>query len=40
MEKKKAPKNPKTGKIVADSVGDVIFEDAVIPVEGQVIVRG
>ena len=33
-------KNPKEGKIVADSVGEVIFEDAVMPVEGQVIVRG
>lgn len=33
-------KNPKDGKIVADSVGEVIFEDAVMPVEGQVIVRG
>jgi hypothetical protein len=32
-------KNPKSGKIVADSVGDIIFEDAVMPVEGQVINR-
>jgi hypothetical protein len=32
-------KNPKSGKIVADSVGNVIFEDAVMPVEGQVINR-
>lgn len=32
-------KNPKSGKIVADSVGEIIFEDAVMETDGQVIVR-
>lgn len=32
-------KNPKSGKIVADSVGEVIFEDAVMETNGQVILR-
>ena len=32
-------KNPKSGKIVADSVGEIIFEDAVMETDGQVIIR-
>lgn len=32
-------KNPKSGKIVADSVGEVIFEDAVMETNGQVQLR-
>lgn len=32
-------KNPKSGKIVADSVGEIIFEDAVMETNGQVIIR-
>ncbi len=32
-------KNPRSGKIIADSVGEVIFEDAVMETEGQVIIR-
>lgn len=32
-------KNPKSGKIVADSVGEVIFEDAVMETAGQIIIR-
>lgn len=32
-------KNPKSGKIVADSVGEVIFEDAVMETNGEVIIR-
>ena len=33
-------KNPSYGKVVCDSVGSVIFEDAVRPTEGKVIIRG
>lgn len=32
-------KNPKSGKIVADSVGEVIFADAVMEISGQVVIR-
>lgn len=32
-------KNPRSGNIVADSVGEVIFEDAVMETDGQVIIR-
>lgn len=32
-------KNPKSGTIVADSVGEIIKEDAVMDIEGQVIIR-
>ncbi len=32
-------KNPKSGQIIADSVGEVIFEDAVMETNGQVIIR-
>lgn len=32
-------KNPRSGRIVADSVGDIIFEDAVMETNGQVIIR-
>ena len=32
-------KNPKSGKIMADSIGDIIFEDAVMDTNGQVIIR-
>ena len=32
-------KNPKSGKIVADSVGEVIFEDAIMDVHGQIVIR-
>lgn len=32
-------KNPKSGKIVVDSVGEVIVEDPIMEVKGQVIVR-
>jgi hypothetical protein len=33
-------KNPHSGRIVADSVGDVIFEDAVMECVGEVVIRG
>ena len=33
-------KNPKSGKILADSVGEVIMEDAVMECTGQVVIRG
>ena len=32
-------KNPRSGRIVADSVGDVIFGDAVMECTGNVIIR-
>jgi hypothetical protein len=32
-------KNPRSGTITADSVGEVIFGDAVMECTGQVIVR-
>lgn len=32
-------KNPKSGKIIADSYGEVIFADANIPCKGKVIIR-
>lgn len=32
-------KNPKSGVIRVDSVGEVIFEDSVMDVEGKVVVR-
>lgn len=32
-------KNPKSGKITVDSVDDIIFEDAIMPVCGQVNIR-
>ena len=32
-------KNPKSGKIVADSVGEIIFEDAIMDVTGQIVIR-
>ena len=32
-------KNPRSGSITADSIGEVIWEDAVMPCDAQVIVR-
>lgn len=32
-------KNPRSGKIVADSVGEIIFEDAVMETKGEVVIR-
>lgn len=32
-------KNPRSGRIIADSVGDIIFEDAVMDTNGQVVIR-
>ena len=32
-------KNPRSGSITADSVGEVIFGDAVMDCTGQVIIR-
>lgn len=32
-------KNPKSGKIIADKVGEIINSDAVIPCKGKVIIR-
>lgn len=32
-------KNPKSGKIIVDSVGEIIHEDAIMEVNGQVIIR-
>lgn len=32
-------KNPKSGTIVADSVGEIIEEDAIMPCSGKVIIR-
>lgn len=33
-------KNPRKGKIVADSIGEIITEHAVYPVDGQIVIRG
>ena len=33
-------KNPRSGRIVADSVGEVIWGDAVMECSGEVIIRG
>lgn len=33
-------KNPKCGTITCDEVGEIIMEDAVMPCEGKVVVRG
>jgi hypothetical protein len=33
-------KNPKEGSITADSVGEIIMEDAVMECNGKVIIRG
>ncbi len=32
-------KNPRSGRIVADSVGEVIFEDAIMECDGKVVIR-
>lgn len=32
-------KNPKCGTIIADSVGEILFEDAVMACEGRVVIR-
>ncbi len=32
-------KNPRSGKIVADSVGEIIREDAVMDCTGEVVLR-
>ena len=32
-------KNPKSGTIVADSVGEIILEDAIMKCRGQVLLR-
>lgn len=32
-------KNPHSGKIVADSVGEIIFEDAIMETNGEVVIR-
>ena len=32
-------KNPRSGRITADSVGEIIMEDAVMECTGQVILR-
>ena len=33
-------KNPKSGTIIADSVGEIIFEDAVMACEGKIEIKG
>ena len=33
-------KNPRSGKIIADAIGEIITEHAVYPVEGEIIIRG
>ena len=33
-------KNPKSGRITADSVGEIIREDAVLPCEAKIVLRG
>ena len=32
-------KNPRSGKIIADGIGEIITEHAVYPVEGEIIIR-
>jgi len=32
-------KNPKSGKIVVDSVGEIIQEDAVMECVGEIVIR-
>ena len=32
-------KNPKSGRIVADSIGEIIWDEPVMEVNGEVIVR-
>ena len=32
-------KNPKSGKIVVDSVGEIIHEDAIMDCKGEVVMR-
>ena len=32
-------KNPKSGRIVADSIGEIIREDAVMPCEAEILIR-
>ncbi|MDE6759473.1 MAG: DUF3737 family protein, partial [Lachnospiraceae bacterium] len=33
-------KNPKSGRIVVDRVGEIIQEDAVMKCEGEIVIRG
>ena len=33
-------KNPKSGTIIADSVGEIIREDSIIDAQGKVLLRG
>ena len=33
-------KNPKSGTITCDEVGEIIMEDSVMPCEGRVVIRG